>query len=292
MKFGALPTLQAVVRRGNFAAAANELALTPSAVSQQMRQLEDHFGQPLFDRSGRAVKPTAFALEVVATVESALAGLEALRDRSRPDVGGRLRLGVINSVQLSTLPAFLRTAARRYPTLQIVLEPENTSDTLLESLKAGDIDAAVVVRPRAGISRKLTCDLLTEDPFVLVYPPDHTGPASVPNIVQSLPWVRYNLKLEGGRLASSFVRRLAPGVQPQYEVMSADVVIGMVSAGLGFSVIVKPRQPILDAYSVRLIRLDRQMPKRPIVLARRSADRGNRRIDALLTCMRESNAPA
>jgi len=72
--------------------------------------------------------------------------------------------------------------------------------------------------------------------------------------------------------------------------MSVDAVIGMVSAGLGFSVVAKPRQQILDAYAVRLIRLDRQMPKRPIVLARRAADRGNRRIDALLTCIRESNA--
>jgi len=54
-------------------------------------------------------------------------------------------------VQLSTLPAFLRTEARRHPTLQVMLEPENTSKKRLESLKACDIDATVVVRPRAGI---------------------------------------------------------------------------------------------------------------------------------------------
>jgi DNA-binding transcriptional LysR family regulator len=287
LKFGTLPTLQAVVRRGNFAAAAQELALTPSAVSQQMRQLEDYFGQPLFDRSGRAVKPTPFALEVVATVDGALAGLQALRDRSRPDVGGRVRLGVINSVQLSTLPAILRTSAQRYPTLQVVLEPENTSEKLLESLKAGDIEAAVVVKPRTGISRKLVYELLVEEPFVLVYPPQHEGPADIEAILHRWPWVRYNGSLEGGRMASAFVRRLQPGLHAQYEVMSTDAVIGMVSEGLGFSVIPKPRQPVLDAYAVKLVDLDRRMPRRPIVLARRATDVDNRRIAALLRCMRE-----
>lgn len=168
MKFGTLPTLQAVIRRGNFAAAAQEMALTPSAVSQQMRQLEDYFGQSLFDRSGRSVKPTPFALEVMGTVDQALADVQALRDRSRPDVGGRLRLGVINSVMLSTLPAILRTAAQLYPTLQITLEPESTSDLLQESLKASDIDAAIMVNPRGGVSRKLVSELLAEEPFVLV----------------------------------------------------------------------------------------------------------------------------
>lgn len=287
MKFGALPTLQAVVRRGNFAAAANELGLTASAVSQQMRQLEDYFGQPLFDRSARSVKPTSFALEVVATAESALAGLQALRDRSRPEARGRVRLGVINSVQLSTLPAILRAASHRYPELHVVLEPENTSGQLLESLKAGDIDAAVVVRQRGSTSRQLVWNPLAEEAFVLVYPRDYHGPASVRRIVQALPWVRYNLALEGGRIASSFVRHVSPGLQPRYEVMTTDAVIAMVSEGLGFSVIPQPRRAILEALPVSLVRLGRQIPPRQILLARRSADSENRRIEALLTCIRD-----
>jgi DNA-binding transcriptional LysR family regulator len=276
-----------VLRRGNFAGAAQEMALTPSAVSQQMRQLEDYFGQPLFDRSGRAVKPTPFAHEVVATVEAALDGLQALRDRNRPEIGGRLRLGVINSVLLSTLPAILRTATQRYPTLQITLEPENTSDKLLESLNAGDIDAAVVVRPRAGMSRKLLHAVLTEEPFVLVHPHQARTSGDIASIVRQWPWVRYNGSLEGGRMASAFVRRLSPGLHPQYEVMTTQGVVGMVAEGLGFSVIPMPRPSVLDAHRVSLVSLHDAMPPRQIVLARRAADADNRRIDALLRCMQE-----
>lgn len=287
MKLGTLPTLQAVIRRGNFAAAAQEMALTPSAVSQQMRQLENYFGQPLFDRSARAVKPTPFALEVLATVGDALMGLQALRDRSHPTVSGRLRLGVINSVLLSTLPAILRKVGLRYPTLQVTLEPENTSEKLLESLKAGDIDAAVVVKPRTGVSRKLSCEVLAEEPFVLVYPQEPVRQAKIETIIKSWPWVRYNGSLEGGRLASAFVRRLVPGLHPQYEIMTTHAVVGMVAEGLGFSVIPVTRNSFVDASSVKRISLERAMPKRQIVLARRASDLDNRRIDALKRCVKE-----
>lgn len=287
MRFGALPTLQAVVRRGNFAAAAQELGLTPSAVSQQMRQLEDWFGQPLFDRSARSVKPTPFALDVVSRIEGALDGLQELRDRGRPDVGGRLRIGVINSVQLSTLPRILRAVARRFPTLQLTLEPANTSERLLESLKAGDIDAAIVVKPHAGISRKFVADEIAQEPFLLVSPPDFKGALTIQHAVQQLPWVRYNINLDGGRVASTFVRRVSPGLQPKYEMMTTDAVIGMVSEGLGFSVVPEPRPQIMTAFPVRSQVLDRQVPRRSIVLARRASDAESRRVDALLACIRE-----
>lgn len=287
MKFGALPTLQAVVRRGNFALAAQELGLTPSAVSQQMRQLEDHFGQPLFDRSGRAVRPTPFAREVLATVEGALTGLQSLRDRSRAQVSGRLRLGVINSVQLSTLPAILRTVSERHPTLEVMLEPVNTSERLLASLKAGDTDAVVVVKPRSGIPRQLSFDPLEQEPYVLVCPPQFPAGRPLAEIARKLPWIRYNQGLESGRMASTFVRRQVPGLQPKYELMTTDSVMALVSEGLGFSVIPQPRAIILAGCPVRLQRLDRQLPPRSVVMARRAVDAESRRIDALLTCMRE-----
>jgi DNA-binding transcriptional LysR family regulator len=66
-----------------------------------------------------------------------------------------------------------------------------------------------------------------------------------------------NAKLQGGRMASAFVRRQVPGLVPRYEVLSTDAVVGMVSAGLGFSVAPKPRQPILDAYDLQVVLLDK-----------------------------------
>ena len=58
MNLNALATLAAILEHGSFAAAAARVGCTPSAVSLQVRQLETYFGRPLFDRSGRGVRPT------------------------------------------------------------------------------------------------------------------------------------------------------------------------------------------------------------------------------------------
>ena len=58
MKIEMFDTLDAVLRGGSLAAAASETNLTASAVSMQMKQLETYLGQPLFDRSGHAIRPT------------------------------------------------------------------------------------------------------------------------------------------------------------------------------------------------------------------------------------------
>lgn len=292
MKFGALPTLQAVLRRGSFALAAEELGLTPSAVSQQMRNLEEYFGQPLFDRSGRTVKPTPLATQVIATVQGAIAGLELLRDRSSMHMRGRLRFGATNTVQLSVLPRALRLLLERYPGLQVALDDEIASERLLDMLKAGNIDAAVVAKPESGIARTLVSQELADQPFVLVYPRGYTGTVTVKDIMASLPWVRYNLKLSGGKIASGFVREVVHGLEPRFELMSTDAVMSMVSEGLGFSVIPRPREALVRNYPVNVLRLDRRIRNRKIVLVRRAADVDNRKINALLDCLREAYSEA
>src|SRR5262245_39818763 len=121
MKLSFLTTFRAVLQKGSFAAAAAEIGLTPSAVSQQMQQLEAYFGQPLFDRSLRVVRPTPFAREVMAAVDGAVASLDGLRARRTPLVTGKVRLGVINSVQVSVLPQCLLALRKKYPQLEVLL---------------------------------------------------------------------------------------------------------------------------------------------------------------------------
>ena len=64
MKIEAFQTLEAVLRHGSFSAAAARMNLTPSAVSMQMKQLEQYVGQTLFDRSGLQVQPMPLARQV------------------------------------------------------------------------------------------------------------------------------------------------------------------------------------------------------------------------------------
>jgi len=119
-------------------------------------------------------------------------------------------------------------------------------------------------------------------------PRNYAGPGNLKEIIVNLPWIRYNLKLSGGKTASKFVRELSPGLEPRFEMMSSFAVLSMVSEGLGFSVIPQPKEPLCSIYPVEIIRLDRQMRKRHIVVARRKTDIDNRRINALRDCLRDA----
>src|SRR5262245_15019159 len=133
MNIGMLATLVAIVDRGTLAAAAQQVGCTPSAVSQQIKQLEAYFGQPLFDRSSRAVKPTPFGEQAATIAREFVQRLDGLRTKPPTSVAGRLRLGAIATVQADVLPRALRTLRDRHPALDVVMTL-NDSDELLADL--------------------------------------------------------------------------------------------------------------------------------------------------------------
>jgi DNA-binding transcriptional LysR family regulator len=86
-----LPTFREVARRGSFAAAADALSFTPSAVSQQMAALEREVGARLFERNHRGVRLTAAGARLLAHADGLLDRLA----EAEADVGqraGALRL--------------------------------------------------------------------------------------------------------------------------------------------------------------------------------------------------------
>ena len=95
-----LRTLLAIAERGSFAAAARQVNLTESAVSMQMKALEQELGTVLFDRSSRPPALTDAARALLAEAEELVAGYERLTRRKGHDspVEGLLRLGAVPSV--------------------------------------------------------------------------------------------------------------------------------------------------------------------------------------------------
>jgi DNA-binding transcriptional LysR family regulator len=288
MNIGMLVTLVAIVDRGTLAAAAQQVGCTPSAVSLQVKQLEAYFGQPLFDRSSRAVKPTPFCEQAAATARELVQRLDGLRAKPATAVAGRLRLGAIASVQADVLPQALRILRDRHPALEVAMTL-NDSDELLADLKAGRIDAAVVVRPSSGGSSRLAWYDLTKQPFVMLAPAN--APDEKPaELLRSLGWIRYHTALTGGRIAAHHVRRLAPRVRGTMDLKSIDAIVAMVAAGLGATVVPRPRQPLISAYAVRELRLGRSAPTRQIALVCRGVDWEDRRIVAVRGALSEAYA--
>lgn len=288
MNIGMFATLVAIVDRGTLAAAAQQVGCTPSAVSLQVKQLEAYFGQPLFDRSTKAVKPTPFGVQAATVARELVQRLDGLRAKPPTSVTGRLRLGAIASVQSDVLPHALRTLRDRHPALDVAMTL-NDSDELLTHLKAGRIDAAVLVRPSSGGSSRLSWYDLVRQPFVMLAPT--SAPDEKPaELLQRLSWIRYDMVLTGGRIAAHHVRRLAPRARATMDLRSIDAIVAMVAAGLGVTVVPRPRQPLMSAYAIRELRLGRNAPTRQIALVCRGVDREDRSIAAVRAALSEAYA--
>ncbi len=278
MKLMFLATLDAIVRRGSFAAAAEEIGLTPSAVSLQVKRLEEHLGQPLFVRTSRVAQPTAVARELAQAMREALSAMEAVRAKSTPVVEGRIVVGTIRTVQSSTLPPALLEVRRRYPLLT-VRAIQADSEALMQQLKTGVIDAAVVIKPAQGGGR-FHWHPLAHEPFVLIAPPRSRG-NTLDELLDTYDWIQFDTALVSGQMAGRFLRRAAPRARGTVEVDSIDTIVALVSAGLGVSIVPKPRHPISAVHPVREIALNLPRHSREISFVSRALDRDNRRVIAL-----------
>ena len=219
MKLQCLQTLAAVLRHGTFAAAAQEVHLSAGAVSLQMQQLEVFFGQPLFDRSAR----------------HALDAIEQLRRRPAREVQGHLRLGTMESAQVSLLPTAISLLRAQAPGLSVAVM-RGVSTALLDDVKADRLDAAVLVRPQSGGSSRLQWYGLMRENFVLIAPPD--APRLPPaELLRRYDWIRFDRSTTGGEIAARYVNQVAPRLRCSFDLPGTEAIAAMVSQGLGVSVV-------------------------------------------------------
>jgi len=287
MKMEAFRTLGAVLRGGSFAAAAADTNLSPSAVSLQMKQLEEYFGQPLFDRSALQARPNAFAGQVDEVMREALSRLEALRRRSLPAVAGLVRLGTIEPLQVTLLPPLLRWVRERYPLLDVRLVRGRVTD-LVEKLKTGELDAAIIVQPESGGSSRLSWTPLFREKLVLIAPPD-SHETSVAELFRNHEWIRFDKNTIGGRLAARYVARHAPHARSRLDLQSLAALTALVSEGLGVSVLPDPGAHVFGAHPVRVLQLGAHGPARQVSFVCRRPDQENRLVLALLASARQAS---
>jgi DNA-binding transcriptional LysR family regulator len=140
-----LRLLLELARRGTITAAADALAYTPSAVSQQLATLEREAGVPLLERAGRKVALTPagvvlaqYAESILATLEEASAALAA----TRAALTGLLRVGAFPSAARTVLPPALVTLGRDHPQLELMVS-ELDPAAVPDALRAGTLDVAI-----------------------------------------------------------------------------------------------------------------------------------------------------
>src|SRR5271165_1192056 len=139
----------AIAETGSFSKAALKAHISQPSLSQQIRKLEDELGVKLFDRLGRSVRLTEFGLSFLPRARTVLHDLEAARTEVAEkisSVSGSLSIGVIPTIAPYFLPRILPKFSREWPQAKLSVVEEITPQ-LLEKLRAGSIDIAIVALP-------------------------------------------------------------------------------------------------------------------------------------------------
>lgn len=145
LKFRHLLLIDTLGRTGNMHLAAEQMSLSQPALSKMLREIENQFGFPLFERLPRSMPPTALGGEVVRYAQIALndaRGFVARIDSLRAGGHGHLRVGGIFAATAVALPQAIISIKKRWPLLAIEVV-EQTSDHLMEMLKARTLDLAI-----------------------------------------------------------------------------------------------------------------------------------------------------
>ena len=223
----------------SFARVAEQLRLTPSAVSFQIRQIEQQIGFDLFERVGRKVMLTnagwillEYARPVLQTMEELNARMVALQHVS----GGRVRLGLVSTAKY-IVPHMIARFRDENAGVMIHLQEGNRRQ-VLSLLLTGEIDLAIMGRPPP--EAELAAERFVDHPSVIVAAPNHPlcDARDIPLSALISEW--FILREDGsGTRALSDVLFSTAGYSPRtaMETSSNEMIKQAVMAGMGLALI-------------------------------------------------------
>ena len=128
LPLGSLRVFVMVAEFRSFTLAADALGVSVSAVSMQVRSLEQYLGLPLFRRNGRVVEPTAEAMQLLPGIRNGLSALQfAIEDARVARSGGSLLVSALPSFVVQWLSPRLPDFERRHPKIQLRIEASTTA---------------------------------------------------------------------------------------------------------------------------------------------------------------------
>ncbi len=260
----------------HFGKAADACFVSQPTLSTQIRKLEDELGVALVERAPRTVMLTAVGQDVVQRARRIVADVEQMKEaarRSRDPESGSLRLGVFPTLGPYLLPHVVPQLRERFPHLELLLVEEK-SDVLLQSLREGKLDAALLALPVHD--EQLHAEFLFEEPFVFAAPVRHPL-AAQDSLAMSQLSDETLLLLEDGhclRDQALDVCRLS-GAQEKsgFRATSLETLRQMVAAGVGVTLLpaLSVHEPIAQSPNIRLLPFRDPPPSRQIALVWRKS---------------------
>jgi DNA-binding transcriptional LysR family regulator len=270
--------LRELALRGTIAAVAESMRFSPSAVSQQLSQLEKEAGVPLLRKAGRRVQLTpqgevlvASAGELLDTLERAEAALQS----SLSTVRGRVRIAVFQSAALALMPQALRSMSREHPDVRVEMVQHEPGQALYDTW-ARDFDMVVAEQYPAhsapwleGLDRRD----LTTDAIELAVPGESAAPSPVADLraAASMPWVMEPQGAASRHFAEQLCRRAGFEPDVRYETPDLQAQIRLIESGNAVALM-----PELvwagRSTTCRIVPLE-GLPRRTIFTAQRVASR-------------------
>jgi len=283
-----LQTFVSAAQTASFSRTGAQLGLTQSAVSLQIRKLEEALGCTLFERTGKAVRLSDAGRQRLPQALRVVEAFEALkRGEADAEAPPALQIGAISTVQQGLLPLALRLAAPRTGTLRLQVVP-GTSAELLARIEAREIEAALIVRPRLGLPDDLPWRPIMKDRFVAVAPSG--SPQDLRTLLRSLPFLRYKRHSSGGQLVEQFLQRQRLWVNDRLELDEPAALLQMVAEGLGCAILPGDLLPIRSTPGIQVLPLPARAPLREIGLLARAGALKLPAMKALLDGLRQAAA--
>jgi len=284
-----LKTFVAVTQYGTFAAAGQRIGLTQSAVSAQMRMLENTLKVQLFDRSGRSVTLSAAGNRILPMAEEILSIFARMsQPHDVSEYRGVVKIGAISTVQSGLLPEVLAEIQQTTPYLETRLIP-GVSFNLLSMVEAGDVDLAITIKPSFSLAKELWSETLLREPYVLIVPPGIDGD-DPKTLLREQPFVRYDRTSFGGRQVSHYLREQR--IEPRHvlELDEIDAIVRMVENRLGIALVPLSGQWLSRTADVRVIPLNEQTFYRELIVVMRQANRHSSLHKLITACLQKKTA--
>jgi DNA-binding transcriptional LysR family regulator len=289
-----LAVLREFAVRGTIAAAADALAFTPSAVSQQLAQLQREAGVELFRKVGRRLELTDAGRTLVARADELLARIEEIDAElaaQAEEVRGTVRIGAFQTAASAIVIPALDRLAERHPRLRVELV-EAEAEESLPVLERGGLDVAIAEeyehapRPRSAQLRR---EYLEPDEMVLALPRGHPAakgkrPVSLASL-HATEWVAARADTAFGDMFARVCRSVG-SFEPEirHRVNEMELLLDMVASGAAALVPALGR-PERDA-RVAVRRIAEGRVSRALFVAVRESDRTRPSTAAVVTAIR------
>lgn len=227
-----------VYQHGSITKAADALHLAQPSVSTAIKELEDYYGVPLFDRIGRHICPTegahefySYALHIVSLFD------EMEKTIKNWDTIGSLSIGSSITIGTHILPALVGEFKKDFPNLKVKVTVSNSGD-IEKYILDGSIDIGLI---EAQTEHPDICSQsFMQDSLYAVLPPEHSLAKYQAISLSQLSKYPFLMREHGSaarKILDSCLAAAQLNVQPLWESTSSHAIISAVSEGLGVSVL-------------------------------------------------------